>query len=111
MSTDPTDITATGSIDDSDGSLELNGAGGIAIFGNDTHTYAAVAALFDDGVQILNVTDPTDITATDSIDDSDGSLELGRRGGHRHLQDRHRHLRGRRSPIRPRRPGSPAGRC
>ena len=78
--TDPTAITATDSIDDSD-SLELDGAGGIAIFGNSTHTYAAVSALFDDGVQILNVTDPTAITATDSIDDSDGSLELNGASG------------------------------
>ena len=73
--TDPTDITATDSIDDSDGSLELDGALRIAIFGNSTHTYAAVAAFFDDGVQILNVTDPTEIEAVDSIDNT-GSLEL-----------------------------------
>ena len=70
------DITPTGSIDDSDGSLELRGAAGIATFKIGDDTYAAVAAAPDDGVQILNVTDPTDITATDSIDDSDGSLEL-----------------------------------
>ena len=102
--TDPTDVTATGSIDDSDGSLELDGAGGIAIFGNDTHTYAAVTGYEDGGVQILDVTDPTAITATGSIDDSDGSLELDGRVRHRHLQDRHRHLRGRRSLLRRRRP-------
>ena len=72
--TDPSNIIATDSIID-DGSLELNGATGITIFKSGGNTYAAVAAFFDDGVQILNVTDPSNIIATDSITD-DGSLEL-----------------------------------
>ena len=68
--TDPTNITPTGNITDG-GTLELKGANGITTFKSGTGTYAAVAAYVDDGVQILNVTDPTNITATDSIDDTD----------------------------------------
>ena len=67
--TDPTDITATDSITDTN-TLELDGARGITTFKSGTDTYVAVAAEYDDGVQILNVTDPTDITATDSITDT-----------------------------------------
>ena len=72
--TDPYSITAAGSITDSD-SLELDGAQGIATFKSGGRTYAAVAAYLDDGVQILDVTDPYSITAADSITDG-GSLEL-----------------------------------
>ena len=72
--TDPSNIIATDSITDTD-TLELNGAISITIFKSGGHTYAAVAALLDDGVQILNVTDPSNIIATDSITDG-GSLEL-----------------------------------
>ena len=76
--TDPYDITAAGSIDDEDDpDLELDGIGSIAIFKSDDNIYAAVTSYFDDGVQILDVTDPYDITATDSIDDEDDpDLEL-----------------------------------
>ena len=85
--TDPSNITAAGSITD-DGTntddLELNGAYGITTFKSGGHIYAAVAAYDDDGVQILNVTDPSRITAAGSITD-DGTntddLELnGARG-------------------------------
>ena len=72
--TDPTDITATDQISDG-GDRELSGARGITTFQIGTHTYAAVASFFDNGVQILNVTDPTDITATDQISDG-GDREL-----------------------------------
>ena len=68
--TDPSAITAAGSISD-DGTntdeLELNGASGIAVFESGDSTYAAVASRFDDGVQILNITDPSAITAAGSI--------------------------------------------
>ena len=72
--TDPSNIIATDSITDG-GSLELDGVYGITTFKSGDHTYAAVAAYADDGVQILNVTDPSNIIATDSITDG-GSLEL-----------------------------------
>ncbi len=74
--TNPSNITAADSIDDEDdSSLELEGAVGITIFNSGNHIYAAVAALNDHGVQILDITNPSNITATDSITDG-GSLEL-----------------------------------
>ena len=72
--TNPSNITAAGSIGNTD-SLELDGAGGIATFESGGHTYAAVAAFGDDGVQILNVANQSNITAAGSITDND-SLEL-----------------------------------
>ena len=68
--TDPYGITAAGSISD-DAALELAGAWDVATFTSGGGTYAAVTAYFGDGVQILNVTDPSDITATDSIGDTE----------------------------------------
>ena len=77
--TNPSNITAAGSITD-DGtntdSLELNGASGIAIFESGNNTYAAVAASADNGVQILDVTNPSNITAAGNITDST-SIKLG----------------------------------
>ena len=72
--TDSSNITTADYIDRSD-SLELEGPEGITTFVSGGHTYAAVTAFDDDGVQILNVTDPYDITAADSIANTD-SLEL-----------------------------------
>ena len=66
--TDPYDITAAGSIANNS-TLKLNGAWGIAVFESGGSTYAAVAGYVDDGVQILDVTDPSDITAAGSISD------------------------------------------
>ena len=77
--TDPTNIVATAIITDNSTSLRLDGARGITTFELSTGTYAAVASdsTVDNGVQILNVTDPTNIVATDSISESDNSsLEL-----------------------------------
>ena len=76
--TDPSDITAAGHITDigtNTDDLELNGASGITTFVSGDHTYVAVAAHLDDGVQILNVTDPSNITAAGSITNTD-TLEL-----------------------------------
>ena len=64
--TDPDNVTAAGKISDSS-TLELRGANAISIFKSGNHTYAAVASYDDDGVQILNVTDPTNPTATSQI--------------------------------------------
>ena len=85
--TDPSDITAAGSISDNGTNtdeLELNGASGIATFTSGDSTYAAVAAFSDDGVQILNITDPSDITAAGSISDpgtNTDELELNSASG------------------------------
>ena len=72
--TDPSNVTAASSIGD-DGTLELDGAWGITTFESGDRAYAAVAAYSDDGVQILDITDPSDITAVHSIGD-DGTLAL-----------------------------------
>ena len=77
--TDPSSITATDQIDDGDGSLELNGARGIAVFERSGRTYAAVAAHIDDGVQILNLTNPSNVTAADKFTDStylNGAIDI-----------------------------------
>ena len=78
--TDPSDITAAGSIGDT-ATLELDGARAIAMFESGGSTYAAVASFNDDGVQILDVTDPSDITAAGSIGDTatlklDGAYDI-----------------------------------
>ena len=76
--TDPSSITAAGRITDG-GSLVLLGVylRNHHICSQANHTYAAVAAFKDDGVQILNITDPSRITAADSIDYTNSdSLEL-----------------------------------
>ena len=52
-----------------------------------TTTYAAVAAYLDDGVQILNVTNPSNITAAGRITDGD-TLELRRCRWNRHIRVR-----------------------
>ena len=78
--TDPYAVTAAGSITDpggveNDDAIELNGVRGIATFESGGSTYAAVAAYWDDGVQILNITDPYAVTDAGSITNTD-SLEL-----------------------------------
>ena len=72
--TNPSAITAAGNITDTP-SLTLGGANGIAIFNSSGSTYAAVAAYNDNGVQILDITDPSAITAAGNITDT-GALEL-----------------------------------
>ena len=71
--TDPYSITAAGNFTDNgtnnDG-LELNAARKITVFNADGHIYAAVTAQTDDGVQILDITDPYNIIAASSIPDT-----------------------------------------
>ena len=73
--TDPYMITAAGHIVDTEGANELllNGAAGITTFVSGSDTYAAVTATIDNGVQILNITDPYMITAAGRISDTSGS--------------------------------------
>jgi len=71
---DPTDIVAKDSLNNTD-DLELNGAGGVDIFVIGNKTYAIVASMVDDGVQIIDISDPTDIVAKDSLNNT-GNLEL-----------------------------------
>ena len=72
--TDPSDITAADRITD-DAALELDGAHDIATFTSGGRTYAVVAAHEDDGVQMLDVTNPYNVTAVGSITD-DAALGL-----------------------------------
>tara|TARA_Y100000590_G_scaffold181413_1_gene206790 strand:- start:6163 stop:8364 length:2202 start_codon:yes stop_codon:yes gene_type:complete len=74
--TNPTDIVAKGSLVDN-GDRLLNGAKGVKVFrvSGDSNTYAIVATTTEKGVQVLNITDPDAITATDSLADG-GSREL-----------------------------------
>ena len=62
-------LTAAGGITDT-GTLKLLGARGIATFESGGSAYAAVAAYFDNGVQILDITDPSDVTTAGSINDT-----------------------------------------
>ena len=72
--TNPLNITAAGSIiKTNDNNLVLDNAQGIAIFNSSNHIYAAVASQGNHGVQILNITNPSSITAVDSITDG-GSI-------------------------------------
>ena len=73
--TNPSNITPAGSIDNT-ANLELDGAWGITTFKSGDHVYAAVAANRDDGVQILDVTDPSNITPVSNIMDNSTNLEL-----------------------------------
>ena len=63
--TTPDRIVTAGSLDDTTGirNHELDGAYDIKVFESGNHTYAAVAAGVDNGVQILNLTDPVHIVA------------------------------------------------
>ena len=72
--TDPYSIAPAGSITDDDGHLTLAGAAGITTFQSDGRTYAAVASLLDDGVQMLDITNPYNIIPADHIADYDGRL-------------------------------------
>ena len=72
--TDPEDIIAKASITDDD-TLALDGARDIAIYESGINTYAAVASYIDDGLQILDITDPENIIAKASITDG-GTLAL-----------------------------------
>ena len=72
---DPAHITAAGSLKDTDGTYELDRPYGITSFTVKSKPYVAVAAHYDDGVQIIDVSDPANISATDSITD-DTTTEL-----------------------------------
>ena len=98
----PYSVTAAGSINNTD-ALELSGPAGIAIFESGGSTYAAVAALEDDGVQILNITDPSSITAAGSITNTD-DLKLDGARGIAVFCIRQQHLRGGRRKCGQRRP-------
>ena len=75
---DPTDITPVSSATDGEkGFDELKGASDIEIFTVGGTIYAIVASFYDHGVQIINLSDPTDITPVSSATDGEnGFTEL-----------------------------------
>ena len=76
--TNPATPTATAAITDGEnGFEELDGANGITTVTIGTKTYALVASFEDDGVQIIDITNPATPTATAAItDNADGFEEL-----------------------------------
>ena len=70
-------IAASAVIDGQDNFVALDGARDIAITTIDSSTYALVAAKADDGVQIINITDPYHPTHASAVfDEQDGYDEL-----------------------------------
>ena len=60
--TDPANpAPVSAAFDDTGGFEALGGAADVEVFGMDGRTYAVVAALHDDGVQVLDITDPASI--------------------------------------------------
>ncbi len=69
--TDPSNPTVVSSITDgANGFDTLGGARGITTIQIGSFTYALVAAMDDDGVQIINITDPAAPTVASSINDN-----------------------------------------
>ncbi len=77
--TDPYNVTPAGNLADDD-ALFLSGAYDIATFQSAGRTYAAVTAYNDDGVQILDLTDPYNVTPAGNIADDDTLSLLKPRG-------------------------------
>ena len=74
--TDPTNPTATSSVTDGAGGFNtLDGARGVTTIQIGSATYALVASNLDDGVQIINITDPATPTVTASITDGAGGFD------------------------------------
>ena len=63
--------------DEADGYTELRGAASITTTTIGSSTYALVASFDDAGVQIIDITDPTDLTAVSSVNNSVGGYTLG----------------------------------
>ena len=74
--TDPADPTAVSSVrDGEDGFDRLNGARSITTVHIGDYYYALVAAGVDDGVQIINITDPADPAAVSSVHDGEDGFD------------------------------------
>ena len=66
--TDPANIVATDSeTDNANGFTALSKANGVSVFTIGGSTYAIVASAGDHGVQIIDISDPTDIVAKDTL--------------------------------------------
>ena len=75
---DPTNIVARDAeTDGANGFTQLNGAYGVDTFTIGGSTYAIVASINDDGVQIIDISDPTNIVARDAeTDGANGFTQL-----------------------------------
>ena len=72
----PTAIVALDAETDGNNGFNIMDApGDVDVFTLGTNTYAIVTSIGDNGVQIIDISDPTDISVVDSLVDS-GSLEL-----------------------------------
>ena len=72
--TDPDSPTAAGNLGDNS-TLKLGGAQGVDVFTIGQGTYAAVASNGENGLQIVNVTDPDNLVAAGNVGDG-GSRKL-----------------------------------
>jgi len=77
--TNPTSPELAGSVHDTEGpdGLLLDGANAVDVFTVGSSTYAAVASRFDDGLQLVDVTDPSDPDPAGGLRNAAGLL-LGR---------------------------------
>ena len=74
--TNPNNPTAADHLSDN-ADLLLDGAEGVAIYTVEGRTYAVVAARYDDGIQIVDITNPADIFPAGKLRDT-GSLLMDR---------------------------------
>ena len=75
--TDPyAPMSVSAVFDDAGGFSELAGATGVAITNMGSRTYAVVAAALDDGVQIMDITNPQHPVAVSSLIDDTGGFEV-----------------------------------
>ena len=74
--TDPASPATISSVTDGAGGFdELDGAGGVTTFTIAGRTYAAVTAYVDDGVQIMNLTNPASPATISSVTDGAGGFD------------------------------------
>ena len=73
--TDPASPTAVSAVsDEENGFTELDGARGITTTIIGDSTYALVASFDDDGIQIIDITDPASPTAVSAVSDEEGGF-------------------------------------
>ena len=75
----PANIVAVDALTDG-ASLQLDGAKGVDTFTIGANTYAIIASVDDNGVQIIDVSDPTNIVAKDHLTDGTSLTLAGARG-------------------------------
>ena len=90
--TNPARPAAAGNLGDTPFNTELlNGANSVEIFDIGANTYAAVTSSIDDGLQIVDVTNPARPAAAGRLSDG-GSVLLDNAAGSGHLYNRRQHV-------------------